>query len=112
MGNIGMQGGRKVILDGGSLVIRKMVFFQRISYFKFFHYIKSKKMGAPRDTRGPQFRPPCKYVFSRFFFNVVKVLLLLLVVQEEVEKKRPKLRSSNACQRDTVDVNSRFRNFF
>ena len=51
-------------------------------------------------------------MFSRFFFNVAKVLLLLLVVQEEVEKKRPKLRSSNACQRDTVDVNSRFRNFF
>ena len=24
------QGGRKVILDGGSLVIRKMVFFQKI----------------------------------------------------------------------------------
>ena len=49
-------------------------------------------------------------MFSRFFFNVAKVMLLL-VVQEKVEK-RPKLRSSNACQRDTVDVNSRFRNFF
>ena len=58
------QGGRKVISDGGSLVIRKMVFFQRISHFKFFHYIKSKKMGAPRDTRGPQFRPPCRMVFD------------------------------------------------
>ena len=62
------QGGRKVILDGGSLVIRKMVFFQRISHLKFFHYIKSKKMGAPRDTRGPQFRPPWA---TRIFMNVV-----------------------------------------
>ena len=53
------QGGRKVILDGGSLVIRKMVFFQKILHFNFFDYIKSKKMGAPGDTRGPQFRPPC-----------------------------------------------------
>ena len=52
-----------------------------------------------------------KYVFSRFFFNVGKVLLLV-VVSCPRRKKRPELRSSNACQRDTVDVNSRFRNFF
>ena len=42
------QGGRKVILDGGLLFIRKMVFC----------IIKPKKMGGPRNTRGPQFRPP------------------------------------------------------
>ena len=70
------QGGRKVISDGGSLVIRKMVFFQRISHFKFFHYIKFKKMGAPRDTRGPQFRPPWVFAISReiafdFFREIV-----------------------------------------
>ena len=52
------QGGRKVILYGGSLVIRKWFSIKKFYILIFFYYIKSKKMGAPRDTRGPQFRPP------------------------------------------------------
>ena len=52
------QGGRKVILDGGSLFIGRNFENGFFPLFQFFYSIKAKKMGAPRDTRGPQFRPP------------------------------------------------------
>ena len=61
------QGGRKVILDGGSLVIRKMVFFQRISHFKFFHYIKSKKQGLKGS------------LIHKYFVKWERVCLLLVL---------------------------------
>ena len=58
------QGGRKLISDGGSLFIRKKnleCFFPIISNFLLY---ETQKVGAPRDTRDPQFRPPEVCVLS------------------------------------------------
>ena len=52
----GMDGWAEGNLRWGPLIYKKNCFCFKISNF---YSIKPKKMGAPRDTRGPQFRPPC-----------------------------------------------------
>ena len=52
------QGGQKLISDWGSLFIGKNFKKGFFPLFQIFYFMKPKKMGAPRDTRDPQFHPP------------------------------------------------------
>ena len=66
-----MQGGRKLILDGGTQVNTKKNILKNLPAFSNFYSTKPQKMGVPRYPRYPQFRPPCAHV--------KKILDLLLI---------------------------------